>query len=270
MRRPLRNRLPAPPVVVPPVVVPPVVAPPLITPTEQRIINIAQKTVETKTAAVETAKKAVDVATKTVKTVQKKVDATLKTVSAGTATPTEQKKLTSTVATLVTVKNVANAKVQEAKVNAENAVKAKNASIQKADAALKALVAAKTAVDTGAATLPRRIVSACPDHARRGEGCCRRQGERVRNHPEAASCRAANCCSVDRARTDEGVCTALTAVASSTATTTAKSDLLKVETKLVEAKATASVKADAVQAAKAKLAEANQKLALQKKVALKP
>jgi hypothetical protein len=259
-----------PPVVTPPVVTPPVVTPPVVTRAEQQAINVAQQVVQSKTAAVVTAKKAVTAATQAVKTVQKKVAAAVNTVSAGTATPTEKKKLDSTVATLVAAKVVASNKVAAAKAVTTKAVVAQKASVQTVDVAQKSVVAAKTAVATGASTPAekKRLVKTEVALVAAKAVVSAKTTEVATVTKQLVVTQAAATQSVSIAQTKVSV--ALTAVASSTATTTAKNDLLKIETKLATAKVVASAKTDSLRASNAQLALANQKLAGKKAASVKP
>jgi hypothetical protein len=72
-----------PPVVTPPVVIPPVVVAPVVTPAEQKLINIAQKTVTTEKTAVVKAEQKVAAAKRT-------LAVALKALAKGTATASEK------------------------------------------------------------------------------------------------------------------------------------------------------------------------------------
>jgi hypothetical protein len=259
-----------PPVVTPPVVTPPVVTAPVVTRAAQKAIDVAQQAVQSKTAAVVTAKKAVEIATQAVKTVQKKVDAAVNTASAGTATPTEKKKLSSTVATLVAVKAVASSKVEAAKAVTAKAVVAQKASAQTVDVAQKSVVAAKTAVATGASTPAEQksLVKTEKSLVAAKAVASAKTTDVATVTKQLVVTQAAADQSVKVAQTN--VTVALIAVASPTATTSSKETLIAVESKLVTAKAVAAVKAGSLQLSSSQLVLANQKLALQKKAALKP
>jgi hypothetical protein len=259
-----------PPVVTPPVVTPPVVTQPVVTPAEQKAINVAQQVVRSETAAVETAAKAVTIATHAVKIVQKKVDAAVNTVSAGTATLTEKKKLVSTVATLVAAKVVASGKVEAAKAVTTKAVFAQKASVRTVNVAQKAVLAAKTAVATGTATPAekKRLTKTMQTLVAAQAVASVKTKDVAIVTKQLVATQATAVQSIGVAQ--KNVSTALTAVASSKATPTAKKALIAVETKLVTAKAVASAKTDSLQASTTQLAVAKQKLTAKTTAALKP
>jgi hypothetical protein len=262
---------PAPPVVVPPVVTPPVVIPPvLVSPAEQRSIDVAQLAVQSKTAAVETAVKAMNVATHAVKIVQQDVNAAVGAVSGGKATPTEKKKLFSTVTKLVAVKTVALGKVVASMAGTAKAVGVQKASVQTVDVAQKALVAAKTAVATGGSTPAEKKRLAETESTLRAATAVlsAKTVEVATVTKQLVVTQAAAVQSIGLAQTR--VATALTAVASSTATPAAKKALVAIETKLVTAKERVSAKTDALRASTAQLAAAKQTLEVKTTAALKP
>jgi hypothetical protein len=264
---------PAPPVVVLPVATPPVVilpATPLVTPAEQKAINIAQQAVQSKAAAVATAVKAMNIATQAVKIVQKKVNVAVDAVSAGTATATEKKKLFSTVTKLVAVKVGAAGKVEAAKAITTKALLAQKASVQTVNVAQQAVVAAKTAVATGASTPAekKRLVKTEIAVVAARAVVSAKTSEVATVTKQLVVTKAAADQSVRIAQTNVSV--ALTTVASAKATSAAKNDLVKAETKLATAREVASVKTDSLRLSTAQLAVANQRLAFQKNAARKP
>jgi hypothetical protein len=261
---------PAPPVVTPPVVTPPVVTPPVVTPAEQTAINAAQKVVQTKAAAVVTAQKAAKSAGRMVKAAEKKVTAAVNTASAGTATPVAKQQLVSTVAALVSAKQVAAKKLARVKTVAVKDTASMNVAAKTVKTAQVNVVAAQTAVSTGAATPTERkrltktrqtLVAAQAVASTKTTGVAIATKQVVVTQTTAAK-------SISVAQ--KNVATAVTAVASSTATPTTKKTLIAVETKLVTAQAVASVTTDSLRTATTQLVRANQKLALKKAAALRP
>jgi hypothetical protein len=118
-----------PPIVTPPIVTPPIVTPPVVvtasvvTPTEQKVIDVAQKTVTTEKTAVVKAEKKVAAA-------KKKLAVALKALATGTATASEK-------AAVVAARAVVASRAAAAKAVTKSLVVAKKKLAAKKAAALK-------------------------------------------------------------------------------------------------------------------------------------